>query len=250
VLLLFAFIFFDENDREEQFTVETANYIGEIFRGMYSEKDDEEIKNLITSSVRKYSNSDIFSKKNNSKLLRDHNGNITMKINYRDGSEDILDGEFQQYYESGKIKTEGAYRDNSWHGSIKEYAEDGTIISDTTVKNDIKEGIEILYHSNGKIKQKSTRVNGLTDGLVEVFDENGNKSLESFCVNGQETGKFIQYFESGIKKIVGEKVNGEFKGILKVFWDTGELQMEIDHDKNLMRTYTKDGLLHSEREYN
>ena len=241
---LFAFIFFDEDPIGN----EIPNYIGEIFRKINPDKNDDEIRKLIAFLITKYSNSDIFSNKNNNKLIRSHNGNVIMKINYKDGPEDILDGEFQEYYESGKLKMEGFYKDNKWHGSIKEYNEDENLKLDATMVNGIEEkSLNFLYHSNGKLKQKSTEVKGLMHGLVKIYYENGNIALEQICVNGQETGKFTQYYESGNIKSEGEKVKGEYKGLMKVFWETGELMVELDYDKNLMKTYTKDGKLHTER---
>lgn len=243
-LIAFTFI---EGKSEKEFTLEKANFIGDILRNIYENKNDDEVRDMITSLVKKYSNSKILTKKTNKKILRFPNGKVFMETNFKDGPEDVLEGGFKIFYKSGQLKTEGNYKNNKWHGRIKDFSEEGILISDVTMENGVENGEDILYHSNGNIKQKSIKVNGKMDGLVEVYTEDGKIGIDQIYVNGEETGRFRQYYNSGALKTTAEKVKGEFKGLMKVFWETGEIQVELNYDTNLMKTYNVDGTLHTEK---
>ena len=243
---LISFTFFDGSN-EKQFTVETANYIGDIMRNLFPKKTDSEIKDLITSLIKKFSNSDILSTKTNKKLMRFSNGTIYMELRFKDGEKDILDGAFKEYYESGKLKTEGVYKDGLWHGRIKDYNENGILIADAMMRKGVENGEDISFNANGSIKQKSTKVNGEMNGLVTVYDEEGVLKMDQFYKNGEATGKFRQYFNDGTISHEGHKINDEFSGELKNFYENGDLKVTINYDTNLMRIFNPDGTLHTEK---
>ena len=243
---LISFTFFDGSN-EKQFTVETANYIGDIMRNLFPKKTDSEIKDLITSLIKKFSNSDILSTKTNKKLMRFSNGTIYMELEFKDGEKDILDGEFKEYYESGKLKTVGVYKDNLWHGRIKDYNENGILIADVMMKNGVENGEDISYNANGSIKQKSTKLDGKMNGLVTAYDEDGVLTIDQVYENGEATGKYRQYFNDGTISHEGQKINDEFSGELKCFYENGDIKATINYDTNLMRTFNPDGTLHTEK---
>lgn len=210
---LISFAFFD-GSTEKQFTVEIANYIGDIVMSLFPEKNEDEGRDMMTSLVKKYSNSKILTKKTNKKLMRFSNGKVHMELEFKDGSDDILNGPFKIYYESGKLETEGEYKDNKWHGRIKDYNENGILIADAMLKNGIENGEDISYHNNGNIKQKSTKVNGEMNGLVTVYDENGTLRLEQIFVNGEETNRVRKYSPDGTISYEGEKIEVDEEGLL------------------------------------
>ena len=243
---LISFTFFDGSN-EKQFTVEIANYIGDIVRNLFPKKTDSKIKDLITSLINKFSNSDILSTKTNKKLMRFSNGTIYMELEFKDGEEDILDGAFKEYFESGKLKTEGKYKDNKWYGRIKDYDENGILIADAMMKNGVENGEDISYNANGNIKQKSTKVDGKMNGLVTVYDEEGVLTKDQFYENGEATGKYRQYFNDGTISHEGYKINNEFSRELKIFYENGDLKETFNFDTNLIRTFNPDGTLHTEK---
>ncbi|MDB2321641.1 SH3 domain-containing protein [Flavobacteriaceae bacterium] len=243
---LISFVFIDGSS-ENVFTVEIANAIGDIIINLFPDKNNDQVKEFITSLVSKYSNSKLFSIKTNKKLLRFSNGAVHMELEYKDGSRDILNGPFKEYFEDGKIKTEGFYENNKWHGLIKDYNSDGLLIAEAMMRNGIENGEDISYHNNGNLKQKATKENGILNGLVEVYNEDGILSMDQVYKNGEATGKYRQYFIDGTISHEGQKQNNEFSGLLKAFFETGELKVTINYDTNFMRIFNPDGTLFQEK---
>tara|TARA_Y100000813_G_C24107142_1_gene325947 strand:+ start:624 stop:815 length:192 start_codon:yes stop_codon:yes gene_type:complete len=58
---------------------------------------------------------------------------------------------------------------------------------------------------------------------------------------------FKQYFKNGVISHEGNKEKGEFKGVAKVFYETGELQVELNYDSNSMKIFDKNGDLVTEK---
>lgn len=243
---LFSFAFF-EGSIEKQFTVEIANYIGDIVMNLFPKKNEDEGRDMLTSLVKRYSNSKILTKKKNKKLMRFSNGTVHMEVEFKDGDDDILNGPFKIYFESGKLKTEGVNKDNKWHGRIKDYNEDGILIADVMMNNGVENGEDISYHNNGNIKQKSTKINGKMNGLVEVYNEDGSKQVDQIYVSGEATGRYRQYFPDGTMSHDAQKINDEFSGVVECFYETGKLKVTINYDTNLMRIFNPDGTLYEEK---
>ena len=243
---LISFVFIDGSS-ENVFTVEIANAIGDIIINLFPDKNNDQVKDFITSLVSKYSNSKLFSIKTNKKLLRFSDGTVHMELEFKDGSRDILNGPFKEYFEDGKIKTEGFYENNKWHGLIKDYNSDGLLIAEAMMRNGIENGEDISYHNNGNLKQKATKENGILNGLVEVYNEDGILSMDQVYKNGEATGKYRQYFIDGTISHEGQKQNNEFSGLLKAFFETGELKVTINYDTNFMRIFNPDGTLFQEK---
>jgi antitoxin component YwqK of YwqJK toxin-antitoxin module len=277
---LFAFI---NVDKKIIIKRKTRNYKSEILKNLFINKSEKEITGafgLESHFSKKYSNSKVFSKRTNKKLIRFSNGSVHMELSYKYGEdyvlngnykeffesskyskkgdklhmelsykygEDILNGPFKEFYESGKLKREGKFKDGKWHGRIKDYSEEGVLLSDAMMENGIENGNDFSYHNNGKIKQKTIKIDGKIDGLAEVFDENGNKLMDQIYVLGEETGRSREFFPNGDLKKIAEKENGEYVGILKSFYESGQLQVELDFSTKLMRTYNLDGTIHTEK---
>ncbi|MFT4601027.1 MAG: antitoxin component YwqK of YwqJK toxin-antitoxin module [Arenicella sp.] len=62
----------------------------------------------------------------------------------------ILDGEFKEYHENMKLKTEGNYKDGNLHGMVKHYHGNGKIKKIARYKYAVKHGFWIFYGEDGK----------------------------------------------------------------------------------------------------
>lgn len=114
-------------------TILEEKHIDEIILASYKSillhKEDNEVHKIIESLIKEYSNSNILSKKTNKKILRYSNGKVHFELEFDDGSEDILNGSFKEFYESGILKMKGEYKNNKWHGKVEEYDEEGILVS-------------------------------------------------------------------------------------------------------------------------
>ena len=222
---------------DKEFAVEEANFIGEILKIIYPEKDDNQLRELINELLSKYSSSNILSELSNKSILRFSSGRVRMECQYKEGTDDIMEGPFKEYHTNGVLKTEGEFKNNTWNGRIKQYNFNGNLEDDAMMINGLEHGDAYTYYGDNDqtLKQHALWKEGKLNGLVKVFDEDGNLSLEQSYSNGDETGKFKQYFKDGVISHEGYKEKGELKGIAKVFWETGELQVELNYDSNSNR---------------
>lgn len=115
-----------------------------------------------------------------------------------DGStEEVLDGPYRTWYQSGQLHTEFFFRDNAitgqstvwWpNGNIKVknnfnvaglldgeqsvYDLNGNLLKKYQMENGT--GIEYIFNENGKLKTENPWKGGVLDGAVKTYDEKGN----------------------------------------------------------------------------
>lgn len=153
------------------------------------------------------------------------------------------------FYESGKVKSSGTFKDGVAEGVTRYYSEEGKIINSKIYKDGdlIGEGIYdekgfqqgkwkefypggelkaegeyldgrrlgdwIFYHQNGKIEQKGKFLKGAKpNGNWVWYYESGNLLREEKFTAGLEDGTMIEYNDSGRVVTKGEYVDGEKEG--------------------------------------
>jgi antitoxin component YwqK of YwqJK toxin-antitoxin module len=154
-----------------------------------------------------------------------------------------------EYYDNGKVKTSGTYKDGIPEGVTRIYSEDGLIIGGKTYSNGfvVAEGIYdergyqqgkwkeyyndgklksegeykdgkrigewIYYHNNGKIEQRGKFVaGGKPNGEWKWYYETGNLLREEKFRNGKEDGMMIEYSDTGNVITKGDFIDGEKDG--------------------------------------
>ncbi|MEO0405311.1 MAG: hypothetical protein AAF193_10600, partial [Bacteroidota bacterium] len=150
----------------------------------------------------------------------------------------------KEYYEDGKIKLIGSYRDGSKQGVFREYNKEGEIQKSFVYQENVllgegivdaegrRQGEWILYYSTGEIRAKGEYIDGLKEGPWIYFFENGKTSQKGkykrdlatgdwtwFYVNGEthreegyrkgrEDGHFVEYDEEGKVIHEGDYIDG------------------------------------------
>lgn len=96
--------------------------------------------------------------------------------------DDKYDGNYLEYHTNGKIRFEGAYKDDLRIGIWKEYNLDGIIITTGEFSNGgIKIGYWESYYDDGSPKYKGNLNNdGEKIGKWTYWDEDGKKTKEKF----------------------------------------------------------------------
>jgi len=123
----------------------------------------------------------------NSKVFDDE-GNLIMEgLITKDGKRY---GKWYEYYNSGKIKAEGLYKNNE------------------------KEGEWIYYFENGKIEQKGFFKNGKFSGIWTFYDSIGNLIKEEEYFNGKLNGEYKEFNENHELIVYGKYEDGVKVG----FW--------------------------------
>lgn len=187
----------------------------------------------------------------------DIHGNILKEIKYNRGIEvkdTALIGKIiqkQKFFDNGKLKYSGAFRDSVPIGIHREYAEneevikayeyndfgkkigegiadkfglkqgkwrllfeDGSLQSTGEFKDNKKVGLWTYFFIGGSVEQTGRYNNGKADGLWKWFYKDGKIWREENLVNGREEGLFIEYDLNGKIITKGEYLDGEKEG----FW--------------------------------
>jgi antitoxin component YwqK of YwqJK toxin-antitoxin module len=85
----------------------------------------------------------------------------------------ISDGEYSQFYKSGKIKAKGFYKDGQRDGHWIVFFESGNPWSEANYKEGKKEGHAVVYYSNGKKRYEGDYKNDERTGKWKFYDVNG-----------------------------------------------------------------------------
>lgn len=164
-----------------------------------------------------------------------------------------LNGEWKEYYESGKLKNISNYFCGLQHGNFIYYSENGTIESvdfyTTNRKilsqeyNDNQTLSEINYYDEKWIKNKNYK----TIRSIEFFN-NGNYKSEIITEekeNGYEYEIEKEYYLNGFLKLENVLINGDKHGICYEYYENGNVKQvgffEYDKPVYVQLFYNEDG---------
>ena len=87
------------------------------------------------------------------------------------------------YYDNGKPKLKGAYKNGKMDGKRLYYNKDGKKINEEFV----------IYSNSNTIERKGTCKHGKPEGALKVFDSKGNVVMEINFKNGEPDGNAYYY---------------------------------------------------------
>jgi uncharacterized protein len=157
----------------------------------------------------------------------------------------------QEYYDNGKLKYSGSFKNKIPVGIHRYYNEEGNILSsevldesgivisqglidetgningpwkdlypDGKIKaegayvNNLRSGKWIFYYYNGQKEQEGNYLRGNYEGTWRWYHSNGELWREEMYFNGREDGEFAEYDSLGNIVAQGNYINGEKEG----FW--------------------------------
>ncbi len=148
---------------------------------------------------------------------------VEINKNYVDG---LLHGYEKSYYQSGKLKSLGSF------------------------KNGILDGIVTGYYEDGSIQVRAVYDNGDKQGRVIHYYSNGNKQLEEFYVDNKLDGQRSTWFENGSLMEVSPYSKGLVHGTGRTYYETGGVFEEANFKYGTlktMRVFTEDGKLSEQK---
>jgi uncharacterized protein len=167
-----------------------------------------------------------------------------LTINRKDKN-NLKQGRWYTFYESGSIRQEGMYKDDKKNGYFKEFTEGGDLISVSKYINDIKQveaeeitrlDVQNEYYPDGKIKVSATYRNGIPEGIKREYSHEGMIQNSFLYRNGVITGEGIiredgsrdghwkEFYEDGGLKSEGDYKDGKQVGEWKYFYPNGKLE--------------------------
>ena len=98
----------------------------------------------------------------------------------------LKNGEWKDYYKSGKLKTHGILRRNEAIGNWKYYYQNGQLEQEGFWKNDKQNGIWKYYYQNAQLKAEGLWDNDKQNGIWQYYSEN-NKKKDVYFYNNHIT---------------------------------------------------------------
>lgn len=155
-----------------------------------------------------------------------------------------VDGNFEEFFEDGQLKTQGQYKNKKKDGEWRSYHPNGQLAQVYTYTDGKRNREYTAFFVDGKVSRETKKVDN--EYITKGYYEGGPLFYERIIPDGF----YKEYLESGGLKIESNYVDGELSGVWKQFYDTGELQWTV-HYKNgyrdgEYRSYYKNGQLNLE----
>jgi antitoxin component YwqK of YwqJK toxin-antitoxin module len=187
------------------------------------------------------SNTQIIEKKNSQGIVIERYQVI------KKNNQEIKDGFYERYDDSGKILEKSQYKEDKLNGPRKLY-QNGILESEEHRLNDLYIGDFKSYFPNGNLQLEARYVDNVMSGDVKVYYQNGKlKEIVRFA-NNVEDGPFIEYYENGKLKAEGnyKPSDGPVEhGELKLYDTSGTLIRIMNCELGkCTTTWSKDTLNH------
>ncbi|TSA28013.1 MAG: hypothetical protein D4R67_04975 [Bacteroidetes bacterium] len=174
-----------------------------------------------------------------------------MKINRKDKL-NRKQGKWITFWENGKMKLEGTYKDDKRNGYFKEYAESGDLLQITKYIEGVlqpeaaeiqKLDIEKEYYPTGTVKATRLYRNGVLEGIsVEYSPDGAIVSAKEFqggiqigqglvLEDGSREGHWIEYYPGGTLKAEGDYKADKKTGKWNYFHPNGRLEQTGVYNK-------------------
>ena len=162
-------------------------------------------------------------------------GKLKVEGKYKQG---LRDGEFKEYFQDGTVRIISNYLENELFGPFKDYREDGSLKRECNYNRLVANLDKLVESENFSLVETSLLGNNSNKGKIEgVFkDYFSNGQLESqyhyVIVDGFDVwqGPFVRYYENGQVKSEGGFNNGAFHGVFRDYDETGLLISERSYD--------------------
>jgi len=217
------------------------------------------VNNVLDSIYREYYSNGVIKRegvfkncqyKTNKVILITVGCGVVKKDSIKDG---ILNGEWKEYYETGKIKSISNYFCGIEQGNFYYYSESENIKSIDFYNagkkimsqsfNDNHTLSEVEYYDEKWIKEKNYR----TTRTIEFF-ENGNYKSETLVEekeDGYEYENYKEYYSNGFFKIENFLIVGKKHGICYQYYENGNVKtvgaFEYDKPTCVQLFYKEDG---------
>jgi antitoxin component YwqK of YwqJK toxin-antitoxin module len=137
-------------------------------------------------------------------LLKTHYDEAETKLKeefyIRSKNNNVLDGPYKSYFESGGLKSEGQFVNNKSTGIWK------------------------YYYSNGRLRMQGQIGNGKNVGQWDYFYENGSKKMSGKLNQGKKDGFWVFYYKNNTIESEGEYASEVKIGSWKYYHEAGVLK--------------------------
>ena len=147
------------------------------------------------------------------------NGQLKTRLIYH---LDTLEGLAEGYYENGQLKVRYQNENNEIHGLYQYYHENGKLATKQWFQQGILDGMQETYYPTGQLNSECAYQNGTKEGTCLIYYNSGQ--IESTCTYEQGVGTYIAYYENGkIKEKGGLNLNRR-EGLWQTYYPNDSLQ--------------------------
>jgi len=101
-------------------------------------------------------------------------------------------------------------------------------------------GVKKLYHGNGQVRVEVPYTKGVPDGVSKEFDLNGRTVKVTNYKKGKRHGEMTEYWTlTGKPRRIVPYKNDKVDGVVRDFYDSGQLKREIPAKKDLFHGVEK-----------
>jgi uncharacterized protein len=131
--------------------------------------------------------------------------------------------------QDGTLESEGDFENSKRNGEWINYYPSGKIASKGKYENDVASGKWEYFFEDGKISSTGEYLGGQRQGYWSAFSSTGQKESDATYVSG--TGEYREYYKSGKLKAKGMIVDDHRQGHWEYYYETGKKEGESDYDK-------------------
>lgn len=161
-------------------------------------------------------------------------GKVEREFSVRQGT---LNGPCLVYYENGKIERRGVFRDGREEGTSQLYFNTGELKGEATFSQGVKHGETRLYFRDGALKSVMTFEYGNATGSQRMYYPSGQLAAELTFAGGLKEGPIRQYYESGKLKFEATFENNRLNGTATTYYESGRIKKrQLFRDGSAMET--------------
>ncbi len=175
-------------------------------------------------------------------------GNITASYIFKEGTiigegiideEGIKDGEWEEHYDNGQLRSKGKYLKGKKNGFWSYFHKNGQLEQQGEYnEKGNTEGSWTWYYDNGNVWREASYFDGMLDGHTIEYDIEGNVIAEGDYIEDLEEGNWKVVYNDHIEE--GKYRGGQMFGAWKFYNPEGKLTFEgsfIDGNPNGRHTW-------------
>ena len=120
----------------------------------------------------------------------------------------LKQGEFTEYFGSGKVSAKKNYKDNMLEGLVTSFYSNGKKKYETQYEKDEINGYNIWYHNNGNKSSEGWYAEGVKQQFLGFYNEKGNLTSLDYNLNGEPHGPNVSFYPNGKPQFRQQFYNG------------------------------------------
>lgn len=163
--------------------------------------------------------------------------NGTKKVEWRAltlNGEEVADGPWLEWYETGSEKTQGQYSAGKKIGTWRGWHENHQLAFEGAYSSGAEVGTWTEWHPNGRKAAEGEYVEGRKHGEWRTWHPDGGFESSSRYDHGNPVGSWVSWFKDGRVKSSGDHADGQRDGRWVTYHDNGVEELSEMWDKGVL----------------